>query len=118
MEKLYNSGKNSPSMDNKCVTCQEEVSSEDRAILCDLCESWEHVSCIRQSERPSEGLYEAMVSCRSKAIVFACTNCRRRGSIVKRLMQHEYEGARAEDERLTSARPLERRANDCGFAKR
>ena len=79
--------KNSPTMDNKCVTCHEEVSSEDRAIPCDLCESWEHVSYIRQSERPSEALYEAMVSCRSNSIVFVCTSCRMHGSIVKRLMQ-------------------------------
>ena len=101
--------KNLPTIGNKCVTCQEKVSSEDIAILCDLCESWEHVPCISQSEGPSEGLYEAMMSCHSKAIVFACTNCRRRGSIVKRLMQHEYESARAEDERLASARLLEQR---------
>ena len=67
------------------------------------------MSCIRQSERPIEALYEAMVSCRSKSIVFACTSCRKRGSIVKRLMQHEYESARAEDERLASARLLEQR---------
>ena len=96
-------------MDNKCVIDQEEVSSEDRAILCDLCESWEHVSCIRQSERSSEALYEAMVSCRSKAIVFACTSCRMCGSIVEKLMQHEYESAHATDERLASAHLLEQR---------
>ena len=70
---------------------------------------WEHVPCIRQSERPSAGLYEAMVRCHSKAIVFVCTNCRRRGSIVKRLMQYEYESACAEDEWLASALLLEQR---------
>ena len=96
-------------MENQCVTCREEVNSDDKAILCDLCDSWEHVVCIRKSERPSEALYEAMVSCRSKAIVFACTSCQKRGSIVKRLMQYEYESARAEDERLASARLLEER---------
>ena len=79
---------------------------ENKAILCDLCEEWEHVACIRQSDRPSEALYEAMVSCRTRALVFSCTVCRKEGSIVKRIMKHEYERARAEDERLASARAL------------
>ena len=68
------------------------------------------MSCrIRQSERPCEAFYEAMVRCRSKAIVFACTSCRKRNSLVKRLMQHKYASARAEDERLASARLLKQR---------
>ena len=60
------------------------------------------MSCVRQSERPSEALYEVMVSCCSKAIVFACTSCRKHSSIVKRLIQHEYKSAHAEDEWLAS----------------
>ena len=80
---------NSPIMDKKCVTCHEGISSEDRAIPCNLCESWEHMSCIRQSERPTEAVYETMVTCRSKTIVFVFTSCCWMcGSIVKRLMQH------------------------------
>ena len=50
-----------------------------------------------------------MVSCRRKAIVFACTSCWKRGSIVKRLIQHEYESARAEDKWLASTHLLEQR---------
>ena len=96
-------------MENQCVTCREEVDPDDKAILCEICESWEHVACVRKSERPSEALYEAMVNCRSKAVVFACTGCRKRGSIVKRLMQHECENTRAHDERLASARLLEQK---------
>ena len=69
----------------------------------------EHVACIKKSERPSKALYEAMVSFRSKAIVFTCTSCQKRGSIAKRLMQHEYERSRVEEERLASARLLEER---------
>lgn len=70
MEKFQNSEKKMPTINNNCVTCKEEVTSEEKAFLCDLCELWEHVNCISQSERPSEALYEAMVSCHSKAIVF------------------------------------------------
>ena len=75
-------------------------------ILCDLCEQWEHVACMKQSDRPSEALYEAMVSCRSKALLFSCTACRKEGSIVKQLMKHELERAHAEDERLASDRAM------------
>lgn len=96
-------------MANRCVSCKKDVAVEDRAILCDLCEGWEHVACMRQSDRPSEALYEAMVSCRTKALLFSCAACRKEGSIVKRLLKHELESARAEDERLASARAL----SDC-----
>ena len=96
-------------MANQCVSCKKDVAVEDKAILCDFCEEWEHVACVRQSDRPSEALYEAMVSCRTKALVFSCTACRKEGSIVKRLFKHELESARAEDERLASARAL----SDC-----
>ena len=26
------------------------------AIQCELCKSWEHINCIREVDRPSEGL--------------------------------------------------------------
>ena len=93
-------------MTSQCVSCKNNVGVEDKAILCDLCEQWEHVACMKQSDRPSEALYEAMVSCRSKALLFSCTACRKEGSIVKRLMKHELECARAEYERLASARAM------------
>ena len=94
-------------MTEQCVTCRKEVSSKEKAILCEMCESWEHVACIRASERPSEALYEAMVSCRSKAVVFTFMSCRKRGSIVKRIMQHELESVHADEER--SAHLLEQK---------
>ena len=42
-----------------------------------------------------------------KALLFMCTRCRQKGSITKRLMQHDNELARAHSEQLASARPLE-----------
>jgi len=68
-------------MDDRCVMCKEEVVTDDKAILCDVCESWEHVTCMRQSERPSEKLYEAMVSCRTKALVCMYAKFRKHGSL-------------------------------------
>ena len=57
------------------MPCKNNVEVEDKAILCDLCEQWEHVACIKQSDRPSEALHEAMVSCRSKALLFSYQYC-------------------------------------------
>ena len=93
-------------MTSQCVSCKNNVGVEDKAILCDLCEQWEHVACMKQSDRPSEALYEAMVSCRSKELLFSCTACRKEGSIVKQLMKHELDRARAEDEQLASPRAM------------
>ena len=75
------------------------------------------MSCIRQNKRPIEALYEAMMSYRSKVIGFVCTSCRMHGSIVKRLMQHEYKSTRAEDDWLASTSIGTERPNSCRFAK-
>ena len=48
-------------------------------------------------------LYEALQGCRSKALFYICTRCRKRGSINKRLHEHEVESARAQEQRLASA---------------
>lgn len=66
-------------MESKCISCKEEVASEHKAIVCDLCESWERVDCIRVCDRPSDALYEGMISCRNKALIFSCTKCRKKG---------------------------------------
>ena len=46
------------------------VAVKDKAVLCDLCAEWEHLACMRQSDRPSEALYKGMVSCHTKTHVF------------------------------------------------
>ena len=94
-------------MENSCVTCSNEVGVEDKALMCDLCEKWEHVECIRLSDRPTEALYAELVRCRTRSLIFTCTKCRTKGSVVKRLVESEYQCARATDERLASARQLE-----------
>ena len=40
-----------------CVTCNKEIQIRDQAIQCELCKSWEHINCIREVDRISEGLY-------------------------------------------------------------
>ena len=93
-------------MANQCVSYKKEVEEEETAIECDLCDQWEHMVCVRLADRPTEGMYQALMENRSKAILYVCTQCRKRGSITKRLCKHDMEYERACEERLASARAL------------
>ena len=84
-------------------------------IECDYCEEWEHVKCVKECSRPSEQLYQALVRCRSiKSTQFVCSHCRKKGSVMKRMLEKDCELtrvsselARATDEKLASTRQLE-----------
>ena len=65
------------------------------------------MDCIRECERPDDALYEALVRGRTKCLSFLCTRCRKKGSLIKQFMKHEFELAHVRDERLASARLLE-----------
>jgi len=93
-------------MENSCVICSNEVGVEDKALICDLCERWEHMECIQLSDQPTEALYAELVRCRTRSLIFTCTKCRTKGSMVKRLVESEYQCTHATDERLASARQL------------
>ena len=72
-----------------CTTCQVEVRDHDQALQCELCEQWEHVECIKVCDRPSLELYTVLSVSSSKAIVFTCTSCRRKGTLARRLAEAE-----------------------------
>ena len=76
-------------------------------MACDMCDNWEHVGCLRHSDTLSEELYEALKGCRSRAILYVCTQCRARGSVVKRLHEHEVERACADEQWLASAQRID-----------
>ena len=66
-----------------CGTCQKEVEQEERPFMCDLCEGWEHVACVRECDRPCEALYDALASCRSKSLghrKLMCAVCQKKVS--------------------------------------
>ena len=65
------------------------------------------MACVQQCDKLTEALYAALVGCCSKAVVYACSVCRRKGSVAKRLLQHEVEMAHAENKRLASEHELE-----------
>ena len=90
-------------MANQCVSCKKDVEDEESAIECDLCDKWEHILCVRSAERPTESMYQALMANRSKAILYICTQCRKRGSISKRPCKHDMEYECACGERLASA---------------
>ena len=94
-------------MEYPCVVCEGDVGDKERALQCEICEDWEHVDCIRECERPDGALYDALVRCRTKCLSFICTRCRKKGSLIKQFMKHEYELAHVQDERLASARLLD-----------
>lgn len=33
-----------------CITCKNEVTDEDKAMACDLCDKWEHEDCLKCNE--------------------------------------------------------------------
>ena len=53
-----------------CVICKKTTNVKDQAMECALCKGWEHVGCVRQSDRLSHELYEALKMCRSKALLY------------------------------------------------
>ena len=57
---------------NPCLVCNEEVHNKDKALNCDLCDTWEYQDCIRQADRLSE-VYHSITPCNSRSIVFVCT---------------------------------------------
>ena len=97
------------------VICKREVEPDHQAIECDYCEEWEHVECVKECDRPSEELYQALVKCRStKTIQFVCSRCRKKESVMKRMLEKDCELthvsselAHATDEKLASTRQLE-----------
>ena len=88
----------------QCVSCKKDVEDDESAIECDLCDQWEH---IRSTERPTESMYQALMENRSKAILYICTQCTKRGSISKCLCKQDMEYERACGERLASTRTLD-----------
>ena len=105
-----------------CVTCKKEVESDHQSMECDFCEEWEHMECVKERDRPTEELYQALVRCRgSKVIQYVCSRCRKKGSVSKIMLEKDYELARVSDElaratdaKLASARQLELKENELG----
>ena len=75
--------------ENPCCTCRKEVLDEEQALLCDICEWWEHLKCIKECDRPTAQCYNVLTESASKSIVFTCSRCRCKGTLVRRFFQAE-----------------------------
>lgn len=82
---------------DECVICKKTITEEEQAMACDLCDEWEHVGCPRTCDRLSYELHEALKTCRSKALLYVCTRCQSKGSVIKRLHEHQVESACVQD---------------------
>ena len=72
-------------------------------MQCDMCEKWEHVTCVRVLDRMDIILYEALTKCCSKAIMYCCTSCRKGGSLIKYMNNLKSKCALISEQRLASA---------------
>ena len=75
--------------ENLCSTCKREVLVEEEALLCDICEWWEHLQCIKEYDRPTAQCYNVLTESPSKSIAFTCSRCRRKNTLARRLFQAE-----------------------------
>jgi len=48
---------------------------DNGAMACDLCDKWEHVGCLKHSDKLTNELYDALNGCRSKAVLYVCLPC-------------------------------------------
>ena len=87
-----------------CGRCGMEVEQEHKAMQCDMCDTWEHVTCVRIPDRLDDDLYQALMKCRSKAVLYCCVSCRKGGSLIKRMNKLEIEYALLSEQRLASTR--------------
>ena len=68
-----------------CVTYKKEVTDKDKTMACGLCDKWVHVGCLKCNDKVSDELYGALVGCRSKAVLYVCSTCQKKGTIASQL---------------------------------
>ena len=90
----------------KLISVEPELDQDQHVLQCDFCETWEHVECIRWSDRISGELYDMLVENRSKALLFCCTTCRRKGSIVNQLHKLRSDVTIEDGQQLASVRAV------------
>lgn len=62
-----------------CTNCQEGVTDEDMALECDICEEWEHVSCLRGPDKLNKTLYRALTNYQSIVCIHYIIDVIKRG---------------------------------------
>ena len=83
-----------------CSLRNEDIHNDDKAMNCDLCDTWEHQDCIRRVDHLSEEFHCSITFCISKSIVFMWTACKHKGSLNKRMFKYELESMHANKQLL------------------
>ena len=85
------------SITSLCSLCSKEVHNNDKALNCDLCDTWEHQDCISQVDHQSEVVCHSIALCSGKSIVFVWTASKHKGSFDKKLFKYELESMHANE---------------------
>ena len=85
-----------------CTSCKKEDKRADQALLCELCGKWEHLSCMREIDKPSEELYTLLCQSQCNALWAVCIVCRSQGSMVKKTLELESKTLDLEERLRTS----------------
>ena len=65
--------KDANSNESPCDKCKKDVVSGDKAMSCDVCSTWSHISCIKGMTVP---VYDALVNGnKSSGLKWFCPNC-------------------------------------------
>ena len=73
-----------------------------KALQCELCGKWVHLSCMREIDKPSEELYTLLCQSQCNALWAVCTVCRSQGSMVKKISELESKTLVLEERLCTS----------------
>ena len=71
------------------ASCKDDVKNVDPALQCEVCGLWEHLSCMREPDKPSEELYTLLCQSQCNAPWAVCSICRSQHSVVKKLYEAE-----------------------------
>ena len=71
---------------------RNNVKNVDQALQCELCGLWEHLSCMREPDKPSEELYTLLCQSQCNALWVVCSICRSQGSVTKSWCQKTCSG--------------------------
>ena len=72
-----------------CANCRNNVKNVDQALQCELCGLWEHLSCMREPDKPSKELYTFLCQSQCNALWAVCSICHSQGSVTKKLYELE-----------------------------
>ena len=72
-----------------CASSRNNVKNVDQALKCESCGLREHLSCMREPDKPSEELNILLCQSQCNALWAVCSICHSQGSVTKKLYELE-----------------------------